>query len=402
MSNIKENTFKYHLYLLFNILSEIKCVNSGFTVVVLFLEFLQMSYFSFQKQFENLWESNLQPIIKIFKYSYYGFAYEDFILTFYFKLVLLLSFLLLYLYVFYLVAHNRTFILISKILSFYIHIFNFILITPFLSSFVQGIDCSNRNFINDNIECWTNIYYVYFIVSIVLIIYMVFSGIIISYLSSSFIPGSKGKICYSNYETYFFIKKVILIIIFSVEIPFGKYTVWILTIIKTCLFGAEYTYLVRFQPFFDDFYYKLSKIFRSLELYYSVIVFVSLVINGDFKGGLYLVLVGSFTIIIYQIYIERNELNQYLINSAKTTPNTEIKRLLFLIRLFEGNCPENYTLGRAIILLQNNSDEVFNDSSKTLLKEISQLIEESHSIVECKYIFLLSYIIISCLILIYL
>lgn len=379
----------YNTILLFNFMEQISSNSKIFIIILHLIEFFQIAYFSFQNQFIQFWDGRLYPIIKVFQYFHFGFIdYEhDFLFfqIFFFSLIFIIVILLLmFLFLMIKLFQNKFSIIVTQIFCFGMIIFNHIIIIPLGVLLIKILDCSsNSNSQIQGLTCFNEIFYLYYILSFVIFICMIFLGFLTNFLLCSFNPNKsklKGKMCTSRYELYFFIKKILLIIVFTLQNPFSTYSVWILLVLNFILSSADYLYLISIQPYFNLFYMKCLKLFRSIELFYSIIVLVCLIINSDYKGDLFLVLIGGFTIAIYQILYKDNQIKYYLNNTEKITVDNSIKKLLILLNFFDNsNETKNYLQGRAIILLQKNTEDLSNEVSRYLIDELSNIIEYSNA-----------------------
>lgn len=391
-----KKTFIYNLFLFYNILNEVKHNSKAIAIVLSLIEFMQVSYFSFQIRFRFLWDTRLLPYISILRFFNKGFSVtdDDYKIYFFLASAFLILFFLLFLFLFYKVSQNKVNILLMKIFSTYVLVFNSILFIPYMILFLRVVDCTNNGQTQiENIACWKGQFFFYYIISIIMIVYMICFGLVSSVLMTNFIPGNfhsnnnynTSKISSSYFESLSFFKKVILTCIFTLRNPFGNYTIWILTVIKFLLFATENIYLIRIYPFFNKHYTKIQKVYRTLELFNSSIVLIGLIIGGEFIGSMYLVLVGSISIIICQLILEKDVLKSFMNSNKKIHPENEVRKLIYLIDLFDNpSNMDNYIIARSIIILQKENDDISNHASKGLINELTQIIEDSTSLAKCK------------------
>jgi hypothetical protein len=386
--NIKKGTFKYKMFLLFNTLNELKKSTSEiFLIILLVVESLQISYLSFENQFSHLWDKRLKPMISILKYLFYGLVgyYDDFDffkIYFFIILVIFISGILTLCYLYYKISNNKVEVRSFFIFSLYASAFNQVLIVPFMVLLLSIVDCKNNTTQILNVNCFTTETYFYYTCALVFLLLIIIFGLVLCLFNSDFTPTDcQAKISSSYYSILNLLKKVLLVILFSLETPFSQYNLWILGVVQLILTSWDFIYLITEQPFFNDKCFRLIRILRSLELFYAVIVFVCLFLGDNYHGHLYLMIIGITMIILVNVIVEKNKFSKFMRFTNKLIPEEEVKKLLFFVGLFENSTEvENYSLGRAVILLQENNTELLNHSSKLVLEQLTSVIEEVNSI----------------------
>ena len=394
----RKNDWKNNLFLMYNSFILLDIRSHLFFYIISTIESLQILYFPFKSIYESLWDDRLKPIIKTLEIFHYIIPYYEkdqylYRIVFFCFFVFILIFISANFFCYYLITCNKVNVNFSRILAFLNLIFNPLLLIPFGNICLKSVDCINDGSKITLLTCFSGIQIFYFSMSIILIITIFIFSIISSSLIVCNYPENmfNSKIVCSRYDVYFTIKKMILLIIFGFEDLFGKYSLWLIAILSLIINISDYIYIVYKSPYFNQVYQKMMCTLRAIELFYSFIILMCLLIRNRFLGSLTMVILSTISIILFQIFYKKNTVKFYLNTKAKPTEEIITHKILYLLNLFNNsNNLENYSLGRALILMQDKNDELANDSTKLLLDEIAEKLAEETEYLQCKLLFLLN------------
>ena len=375
------------IFYLYNIVKQVEFVSITKILILAIIECLQILYFCFSKIFENVWDSRLESLFKIIRYFNYGFILEDidknfFRIFFFIEQGLFVVFILSFVLLFISLKTNSFSKFYTILVSNTICLFNHVFVIPITGIYLRILYCANMVPIIKGYVCFKDSHIFYYTFALVMIIILIVFSLLNSKFLVNFTPSSKnytGKICDSNYEVYFALKRILLVILFTYKEPFGKYSLWMLGIILFIVHLVEFLYLLFFNPYFSNLYYKILLATRSIWLYFSLIIMISIFTNKTFTGELVMFLLGLISIIMFFFVFKEDKLQKYLESTVKINSSIALKRLFYLTELFSSNNEvENYTLARALIIIQELNDTTEINLTKANLSALIDKIEESN------------------------
>ena len=415
---------KIEIFSLMNYLFESSKNSKFLYILIAFIECLQLLYFSFHGIYFKYWSKDLNWFKTILLDIHYlaptiKTSYLVYQLITISYIVILLSLIICFIYAKSILVLNKK---LNKVVKYYLQIFlifQSILFIPITSCFIQALKCktdifktsyNNYNntyiysdelnvsesiYVSDTVECYTLDHYVYFFFSLVFILFFIaysyFTCDLQTYASISS-KSYKSRHLFSDYEKIFLLKKLALVFIFEFSDYYIDYRLWIMALLNLIFSFSSFIIIYTSRPFLNNLSYKINFLFRGLELYSVLLLIIILIINPNisntnnnnnnsdyFIGSFTSVIIGFTFISILFISINSYNLKKYL-NNNKITASSIVKKIAYLLSLYENDSkPENYSLARSLMFIENSFSEI---KFLELIKKRKMLInkiEESNS-----------------------
>lgn len=383
----------YQIFSLINYLNERSNTSTITLILITIIESLQIQYFSFSGKFNDFWDVHLKWFQRIIKMCHYlipqmKFDYFLFKMSFFIYVVLMYLFLFLFIQSMRRLYRNKE---VNQLILIYLNIyllFQPILFIPFLTNFIQLFICK------DLFSCWSLENIILMSISLIsiiqLLIFSFFTCDLVSNVSLSKIS-FKSKIISSNFQRIFLLKKAFLVFAYEFSDYFTEYNIWILSILNLIFSFSSFLILYVEKPFFERNTQFINITLRATELFGSVVLLINIgindinqsdVSNNDNTGilSLSLFLLGICSIIIY-FFINRDERIEEYLTQKSSSCEKVIKNIFLLLKWFEDEHKESYTIGRAMILVENEKLQFNSNHSSIIMKRKAfiEKIEERNS-----------------------
>lgn len=385
------------VFALMNYISESSSYSSKFIFATLItIESLQILYFSFYGLFAQYWDSELSWLQRIVTDCHYFFPglKSDMLI---FKTLLSVYIFLLTTIGIFLVSAMLILVRNKKIPNFVVFILKQFLMLipitfiPFLTLFLQIMKCQDGIFqMNSSIDyCWSPEHFGLFCVCFIYVICLLGFSLVMTSLNSSATSTNQNyqsQLISSNYDMIFLVKKIVLVFAYEFSQYFQNYSNWILALLNLIFSFSNFLILLFNKPYFNAAIQKTQLALRGIELFSSIFLVLNLIISGDlqYKGTLSLIVLG-FGMISFYFLIFSNDRLEFYLQESKLTPSRIIKKIVFMINWFEDNSKrENYTIGRALVIVDNSFMELKQASIYSKRRVMIEKIEEANVFLSSK------------------
>lgn len=212
---------------------------------------------------------------------------------------------------------------------------------PLLASFLSVNLCeNNKSYFNQNITCFSGVFYFYFIVGAIFAIisfFLSFFFLATFYKDNLFHPNSPLAKMSSSQGLNLLCGKTVLIVseLFILK-KTSNLSQWVVLtiylIISIFLFGSFYLE----RPYINQKLQKLYIAFLSIFLWATIVVVINKILETTtYNGGIWLFFFGTALILFFFYYFDISHLSPYFLYRQNTTEVETLQKIFLLLKLIE-------------------------------------------------------------------
>ena len=213
---------------------------------------------------------------------------------------------------------------------------------PLLLSFLSVSICeNNKSYFNQNITCFSGVFYFYFTVGIffaIIFFFLSFFFLATFYLDNLFHPYSPlAKMSSCQDINLLFVKTILVLTDLFILRKTSNLSQWVVLtiylIISIFLLGSFYLE----RPYINQKLQKLQIACLTIFLWATIVVLINKIVESTiYNGGIWLFFFGSVLILFFYYYFDISHLSPYFFFRQNTSEIETLHKIFLLIKLIEG------------------------------------------------------------------